>query len=108
MLIWIFRKYTMKQNIFTTLLLCSVLCGCSFYDDEPQGQIVYHWAKENTGVQKFSKDHSECMREAEPTRWVQMYQAGFIPKKQNSISEPIGMPVREFGHLMFHTSVHSL
>lgn len=63
----------MFKNIVLACLFCLGLCSCSwlpFYDDEPQGQIVYHWAKENTGVQKFSKDHSECMRIAEPTRWL--------------------------------------
>ena len=60
----------MLQKLFLICLSCSLLNACSWFDDEPQGQVIYHWAKENTGVQKFVKDHSECLRVAEPTRWV--------------------------------------
>lgn len=44
-------------------------CG-SLYDDDPQGQVIYHWQRKNTGIQKFSSDHSECLRAAED--WVLM------------------------------------
>ncbi len=61
----------MNFKIFLFVSANILLSGCGFfYEDDPQGQVVYHWARENTGVQKFSKDHSECMRIAEPTRWM--------------------------------------
>lgn len=27
--------------------------------------MIFHWEKENTGAEKFARDHSECLREAE-------------------------------------------
>ena len=42
----------------------------SFYDDDAQGQVVYHWERHRTGVIKFSKDHSECLRQAENWSWA--------------------------------------
>ena len=30
-----------------------------------RGQVIYHWEKENTGIEKFARDHSECLRKAE-------------------------------------------
>jgi len=47
------------------------LCACkSFYDDEAQGQVIYHWDRPKTGVIKFSRDHSECLRKAENWSWA--------------------------------------
>ena len=49
--------------IFSGLLLSS----CSWFS-RGDGQVIYHWERENTGVEKFARDHSECMREAENIR----------------------------------------
>lgn len=49
--------------IFSGLLLSS----CSWFS-RGEGQVIYHWERENTGVEKFARDHSECMREAENIR----------------------------------------
>ena len=46
--------------IFSGLLLSS----CSWFS-RGEGQVIYHWERENTGVEKFARDHSECMRQAE-------------------------------------------
>lgn len=55
----------MKKFLFAFSLLFS-LGGCSwFYSDAAQGQIIYHWERKKTGIEKFSRDHSECMRLAE-------------------------------------------
>lgn len=55
-----------------SIIFSLALSGCgifSFYEDKPQGQIIFHWGREGTGAQKFASDHSECMREAEPTKY---------------------------------------
>lgn len=52
----------LAYSFFFTL----ALCGCNtIYGDEAQGQIIYHWERPKTGIEKFSRDHSECMRQAE-------------------------------------------
>lgn len=50
----------MKKILYslTALLLIS---ACS----SGKGQMVYHWERYNTGVEKFARDHNICMREAE-------------------------------------------
>ena len=55
--IWIFsmRKYL----TFMILLLTTACFGGG------EGQVIYNWERENTGVAKFSRDHSECLKEAE-------------------------------------------
>ena len=49
--------------IFSGLLLSS----CSWFS-RGEGQVIYHWERENTGVEKFARDHSESMRKAENIR----------------------------------------
>lgn len=49
----------MKKILFLFVLL---LTACS---SDGKGQIIYNWERENTGVAKFSRDHSECLRKAE-------------------------------------------
>jgi len=53
----------MKKNALS-LLAAILLSSCSsiFVSD---GQVVYHWERPHTGVEKFSRDHTHCMREAE-------------------------------------------
>ena len=47
------------------ITLASILCAsCTLFSDG-EGQIIYHWEREFTGVEKFSRDHSECLRKAE-------------------------------------------
>ena len=53
------------RNIFLLLPLMAATACISFYEDEAQGQVVYHWERPRTGVIKFSRDHSECLRAAE-------------------------------------------
>ena len=41
-----------------------MLSGCSWVT-HGHGQVIFHWERENTGVEKFARDHSECLRKAE-------------------------------------------
>lgn len=53
------------MNKKTTAILSLLLISACTSLQEGDGQVIYHWERENTGVQKFSRDHSECMRKAE-------------------------------------------
>ena len=50
----------MRKNFFIFTIF-SILTACASGD----GQIVYHWERYNTGIEKFARDHNQCMREAE-------------------------------------------
>ena len=55
--IWIFNMKHLLYLFFIFLSACSSWGG--------KGQIIYHWERERTGVAKFSRDHSECLKQAE-------------------------------------------
>lgn len=42
---------------------CLFLSACA-YISGGSGQVVYHWERTHTGVQKFASDHGECMLSA--------------------------------------------
>lgn len=67
----------MNNKFFYILTSCLVLSSCSMLSEKGQGQIIYHWEKENTGIQKFSRDHSECMKIAEDWRFVPNFKSWF-------------------------------
>lgn len=56
----------MKKLLCMTLVF-SFLNGCSwmYWWDSAKGQVIYHWERPRTGIEKFARDHSECMRKAE-------------------------------------------
>lgn len=54
----------MNKNTLFSLISGILLSSCTLFSSG-QGQVIYHWERENTGVAKFSRDHSECMRQAE-------------------------------------------
>lgn len=54
----------MNKNTLLSLISGILLNSCTLFSSG-QGQVIYHWERENTGVAKFSRDHSECMRQAE-------------------------------------------
>ena len=57
----------MKKFVYSILFSCLSLTSCSWFSSG-QGQVIYHWERENTGIEKFARDHSECMRQAEDLR----------------------------------------
>ena len=52
---------TIRDLLLILPVLATAACT-SVYEDDAQGQIVYHWERPRTGVIKFSRDHSECLR----------------------------------------------
>lgn len=57
----------MIKKLAISFFSLGLLSGCSIFSDS-DGQVVYHWQRYNTGVEKFSRDHAYCMRLAEPFR----------------------------------------
>lgn len=76
----------------TAYILCSILfaSGCTLFQDG-EGQVIYHWERENTGVQKFARDHSECMRQAEDFKLLPDVRTWFF-------SEEVKMNIRADWH----------
>lgn len=74
--IWIFK---MKKT-FTTLTCVFLLASCSFLA-KGHGQVIFHWERTKTGVQKFSRDHSECMREAEDFKFLPNFKSWFYSEE---------------------------
>ena len=52
------------KKLYVSLISAFLASSCTLFQDG-DGQVIYHWERENTGVQKFARDHSECMRQAE-------------------------------------------
>ena len=62
------------------LLFCLFLCSCS-YISGGSGQVVYHWERTRTGVEKFSKDHSECLLAAKAIQFFPDYRSWFYTEE---------------------------
>lgn len=63
-----------------TAFVCILLCSCSYFGGG-RGQFVYHWERTNTGVEKFSRDHSECMREAKAIEIMPDFRSWFYTEE---------------------------
>ncbi|MCL2673410.1 MAG: hypothetical protein FWF01_03395 [Alphaproteobacteria bacterium] len=51
----------MKKHLSAFMLLALFLGGCG----TGTGQTTYYWYRPDTGVQWFSQDHANCMRESD-------------------------------------------
>ncbi len=79
----------MKKVLFLILIILT-FPACSWLS-KGQGQVIYHWERPNTGVSKFSRDHSECMRVAEDFK--------FLPSIKNWFySEEVRLDIRADWH----------
>lgn len=58
------------MKIKVCLLFLLFINGCTLFSKGGQGQVVYHWERDRTGVEKFSRDHSECLRNAEDMKFL--------------------------------------
>lgn len=86
MLIWTFKM----KKIFIATLTLFMVSSCTLFQDG-DGQVIYHWERENTGVQKFARDHSECMRQAEDFKLLPDVRTWFF-------SEEVKMNIRADWH----------
>lgn len=65
----------------TLLLMTFMLLPACTYFSKGNGQVIFHWERENTGVAKFARDHSECMREAEDLKYLPNIKNWFISEE---------------------------
>ena len=75
---------------FISLAIAFFTSSCTLFQ-EADGQVIYHWERENTGVQKFARDHSECMRQAEDFKLLPDVRTWFF-------SEEVKMNIRADWH----------
>lgn len=69
------------KNLGLFLLIFLVSACSMFSESKGRGQIVYHWEKERTGIEKFSRDHSECLRVAESMRFIPDFRSWFYSEE---------------------------
>ncbi len=63
-----------------SVISCLILASCSYFSGGA-GQVVYHWEKTHTGVEKFASDHSECMLKAKSFQWFPDYRSWFYTEE---------------------------
>ena len=68
------------KKIYLTIAFLLTVSSCTFFS-KGSGQIIFHWEKQKTGIQKFSRDHSECMREAEDFKFIPSIKNWFISEE---------------------------
>ncbi len=65
---------------FVVALLSLSLCSCT-YLSKGSGQVVYHWEKAHTGVEKFSRDHAECLMAAKEFKLMPDFRTWFYTEE---------------------------
>lgn len=60
---------------------CCIISACSYFSGGV-GQVVYHWERTRTGVEKFAKDHNECMLKAQSIKWIPNFQNWFYTQEK--------------------------
>ena len=78
------------KKLYVSLISVFLASSCTLFQDG-DGQVIYHWERENTGVQKFARDHSECMRQAEDFKLLPDVRTWFF-------SEEVKMNIRADWH----------
>ena len=56
------------------------LCSCTMLS-LGRGQIVFHWEKTNTGVEKFSRDHADCLIVAKEFTFMPDFRSWFYSEE---------------------------
>ena len=68
------------KKIYLMIAFLLTVSSCTFFS-RGTGQIIFHWEKQKTGIQKFSSDHSECMRQAEDFKFIPSIKNWFISEE---------------------------
>ena len=68
------------KKIYLMIAFLLTVSSCTFFS-RGTGQIIFHWEKQKTGIQKFSRDHSECMRQAEDFKFIPSIKNWFISEE---------------------------
>ena len=80
----------MNKKTAVIILFSFLLSSCAWMITG-RGQVIFHWEKENTGVQKFARDHSECLRKAEYFTLIPDFKSWFY-------SEEVKLDIRADWH----------
>jgi hypothetical protein len=62
------------------VIACVFLASCSYFSSGV-GQVVYHWERTNTGVERFSKDHNECIQAAKAIQFMPDFRSWFYTEE---------------------------
>lgn len=68
------------KKYFLLLTLLFLFSACTWLS-EGEGQVIYHWERPRTGVEKFARDHSECMRKAEDFKFLPNFKSWFYSEE---------------------------
>ncbi len=69
------------KKICLIIVVNLILASCTFFS-KGKGQVIFHWERAHTGVEKFSRDHSECMREAEDFKLIPNVKSWFYSEEK--------------------------
>lgn len=69
-----FKRFAFYVCLAISLSSCTLITKGS-------GQVVYHWEKDNTGVEKFSRDHAECLLEAKDFSFIPDFKMWFYSEE---------------------------
>ena len=56
------------------------LSSCAYFGGG-SGQVVYHWERLHTGVERFAKDHGECLLSAKAIEFFPDYRSWFYTEE---------------------------
>ncbi len=65
---------------YLALSFALALCSCT-YLSKGSGQVVFHWEKPHTGVEKFSRDHAECLMAAKEFKLMPDFRTWFYSEE---------------------------
>lgn len=68
------------KKLYLLLILPFLFSACTWLS-EGEGQVIYHWERPRTGVEKFARDHSECMRKAEDFKFLPNFKSWFYSEE---------------------------
>ena len=69
----------MNKKLLLTFMACA-LSSCTYFQ-KGAGQVVYHWEKPHTGVEKFSRDHAECLMAAKEFKLMPDFRSWFYTEE---------------------------
>lgn len=68
------------KNLIKLVSICYLVCSCTLFS-EGSGQVVFHWERMNTGVEKFSRDHAYCLMEAKDIQLIPDFHGWFYTEE---------------------------
>ncbi|MBQ9235738.1 MAG: hypothetical protein IJ738_02785 [Alphaproteobacteria bacterium] len=68
------------KKIGALIIGCCWLGACSYFSGGV-GQLVYHWERTRTGVERFVRDHKECLQHGKAIKWFPDFQSWFYTEE---------------------------